>query len=508
MNQATPIKSRQISILTRLRAFPYLKMLIAGLFLTLSFAPFHKPGLAILSLSLLYNELRQVLVSPFKLGFVFGLSYFGFSVSWVVVSIHEYGHLNFVLASLITTLFVIYLSLFTALSALISSKLQSKNAFFSALIFSAAWVIGEFLRSQMLSGFPWVILGFSQIDSPIRHVLPFIGVYGASFVTALASAWLAESFTSNAIKRIVYLFAFIATISLPYFLQHIHFIQLDNKEISVGIIQANLSMRDKWDEHLFWNILDNYEQKTNDLLGTDLIVMPESAIPLPANYVNDYLLEMHQKAEKAGSAVLLGIPKSTEEDETAYYNGLIGMGKAVGHYHKQHLVPFGEYTPFWLKTVLDWLGIPDANMRAGDRNQQQIKVKNRPIATLICYELAYAELLRTQLPNAQWIVSISDDGWFGHSLALYQHIQMAQALSLETGRYQILANNDGLSTLINHQGDIIASLPAFSAGILKTRLYPAQGSTLWVTFGDVPSLLLSLGLLFLGTWFYIQNKHL
>jgi apolipoprotein N-acyltransferase len=243
---------------------------------------------------------------------------------------------------------------------------------------------------------------------------------------------------------------------------------------------------------LFWQLLQRYQQDTESLLGTQLIVLPESAIPLPASYIGDFLTNLHEEAKRVGSAILLGIPQPTTVEEDYYYNSLISLGHAKGSYLKQHLVPFGEYIPNLFLRASSWLGIPDANLKSGRSNQSLIKVHNHPIASLICYELGYSNLLRQQLPSAKWIVSISDDGWFGHSLALYQQQQMAQALSLLSARYQVVANNDGLSSIINTQGDVVSSLPAFNEGILKSQLFPSKGITPWVSFGDTPILLFSL----------------
>jgi apolipoprotein N-acyltransferase len=174
----------------------------------------------------------------------------------------------------------------------------------------------------------------------------------------------------------------------------------------------------------------------------------------------------------------------------------MALGQSNGTYYKQHLVPFGEYIPKPFQAIIRWLKVPFANLLPGPRNQPLVQVHNHPIASLICYELAYPNLLRQQLPNAEWIVSISDDGWFGHSFAMYQQLQMSQVLSLMSGRYQIVSNNDGLSAIIDTQGNIIQSLPTFTADILEDQIYPATGSTPWVFLGDRFPLWLSLILVF------------
>ncbi len=482
--------------LTLISAIPFkysrlIRSFLTGLLLPLGFAPFHLPGAALLGIAFFYANLEKSRSSQaFSQGLFFGLGYFGLGTSWVFISIHEYGHLNSFASALITLLFLLYLSLFPALMAFVYKKLAfAKPSIFSCLLFSSLWILFEYFRSTFLSGFPWLQLGFGQFDTPSKYLLPLIGVYGVGFISCFAATLLAGLPGKNGKKRFLLLAFFASLLIAPLLLKDKHWSEESSKPITVGVIQANLSMRDKWDEHLFWQLLERYKKETDQLLGTSLIVMPESAIPLPPSYVIDYLNDISRRAKKAGSAIILGIPTPTPSDENYYFNTLISLGKAKGIYQKQHLVPFGEYIPQPFLKISNWLAIPEANLRPGKTNQPLLRIHHHEIATLICYELAYSDLLRHQLPLAKWIVSISDAGWFGHSLAMYQQLQMAQVRSMETARYQVVANNDGLSSLINTKGEIISSLPAYSEGILKAELKPASGMTPWVYFGNLPILI-------------------
>lgn len=494
--------------LTRIQRIPYWRCFFFGLLLPLSFAPFHLPGLAILGLALFYHYLiTQENEQPFFSGLVFGLGFFSFGISWVYISIHEYGHLNSLVSALITFIFILYLSLFPALTAAIYCRLTIKHRpLLSGLLFSALWIITEYCRATFLSGFPWLLIGFGQFDAPTKFLLPIIGVYGVGFITCYAATLLSNVMTELGIKRYFYLIALIIMMLLPLSLKNIHWSEQNDKAISIGIIQANMSMRDKWDEALFWQLLQRYQNDATSLLGTKLIVLPESAIPLPATYISDFLGSLQHAANVAGSAILLGIPQPTTMNENYYFNALISLGKAKGIYLKQHLVPFGEYIPKPFRIASNWLGVPAANLMPGLKNQPLVRVHKHPIASLICYELAYGNLLRLQLPLAEWIVSISDDGWFGHSLALYQQLQMAQVRSLQTARYQVVANNDGLSSVIDIQGKIIASLAAYTPGILQASLFPSTGTTPWILIGDLPILFFSALILLFWIVFMVLNK--
>ena len=494
MNQNSALYKSIRFVFTSSSHRPILFAFLAGLLIPFGFAPFHFPGIAILGMVLLYAQLnKQLSKRIFLPGFAFGVGFFGFGVSWVYVSIHQYGHLNPILSALITLLFIVYLALYTGLftAAYIKLKAKTISPLLSCFLFAALWCLSEYLRSTMLGGFPWLLLGFGQIDTPLQHLLPIIGIYGVSFLTCLAAAFLVTGFQVNS-KKNRWIAAFVGVLIIPSALKHYQWTTVNNTPVSVGIIQANLSMRDKWDEALFWQLLEHYKKAIDQLVGKkELIVMPESSIPLPANYVNDFLEALDLQAKQAKTSILLGIPQAINtEEETHYSNSVLALGASEGHYFKQHLVPFGEFIPQPFERLTQWLSLPSSNLKPGKNKQPLIHVSNHPIATLICYELAYPQLLRKQLPEAEWIVSVSDDGWFGHSLAMYQQLQISQALSLQTGRYQVVANNDGLSSLINAQGEISASLPAFNDGILETNVYSASGLTPWVYWGDLPVLLI------------------
>ena len=495
MIQTLTINTLRTFATATVRHASILRSFFAGLLVPCGFAPIHMPGLAILGIALLFAQLRQQTAKQsFFTGFVFGLGFFGLGISWVYVSIHSYGHLHPTLAALITLLFIAYLALYPACVAILYQRLTKKQSLlFNCFLFSALWCLSEYLRATFMSGFPWLLLGVGQFDTPLKYLFPIVGVFGVGFLTCLAATFLASSAQASRTKRYPWIIACVAILLAPSLLKNHQWTTPRSPNISVGVIQSNLSMRDKWDEAFFWKLLAVYQHEAEQLIGKkQLIVMPESAIPVPINYVSDFLSNLDKRAKNAGSAILLGIPEPTSTDDSAYYNTLTTLGLAQGSYLKQHLVPFGEFIPKPFQQLSQWLNIPAANMKPGRSKQPLVVVQNHPIATLICYEVGYPQLLRSQLPTAEWIVSISDDGWFGHSLAVYQQLQMSQVLSIQTGRFQIVANNDGLSSVINTHGDILDSLPVFSSGILNASITPSYGSSPWVYLGDIPLLLISL----------------
>ena len=434
MNQTPSTTLFQTTAVASMSNASILRSFFAGLLIPCGFAPIHMPGLAILGIALLFAQLRQQSSrQSFITGFVFGLGYFGLGTSWVYVSIHTYGHLNPALSALFTLMFVAFFALFPACMTMTYQRLATKKSLlFNCFLFSSLWCLGEYLRSMFLTGFPWLLLGVGQYDTPLKYLLPIVGVYGVGFLACLAATCLAIGMQkTNQTQRYLWVTTFVTILLTPTLLKNHEWTRTISSDMSVGVIQANVSMRDKWDDTLFWQLLERYESSTLSLIGkSQLIVMPESAIPVPMNYVNDFLDNLDQRAKKAGSAILLGIPQPTTADDTAYYNTMSTLGLAQGSYLKQHLVPFGEFIPKPFQQLSEWLNVPAANMKSGTNQQALISVHHHPVATLICYEVAYPQLLRNQLPKAEWIVSISDDGWFGHSLAAYQQLQMSQVLSI------------------------------------------------------------------------------
>lgn len=490
--------------------FSYCLATLAGCTLCLAFAPFKLPGMAIVSLAVLYyyTLATKRLQIAAGLGFCFGLGFFGVSISWVIISIRDYGHMPLGLALLVTIGFIAYLAAYPALASAVFSaiRLQQNKTwhyYINPAFFAATWVISEFLRATLITGFPWVLLGFGQIEAPLGNVLPYTGVYGVGFLVAYSAGLLFHTTQASLPwqKRLPILLLLLVIQLSPMLLAKTHVDDTSSSKASstlhVAIIQANLSMREKWDEALFWQLVEYYKKEVRAVLGNDLIILPESALPTPSSFIPELLSELHEKAKKHRSALIMGLLTPDELHEDFYANSMLVFGTGKGQYDKQHLVPFGEYIPAPFRLANRLLGFPDSTLSSGHRHKTLMSVKNHPIAGLICYELAYGEILRAQLPLAQWIVSISDDGWFGHSLAMYQQLQIAQVRAKETDRFHLVANNDGLSSVIDNHGHIQAQLPALLSGRLVAGFSPKTTTTPWVRYGDYPILTFCFALLFL-----------
>ena len=480
---------------TRLLNRPYLAALVTGMLFPLGHAPFHMPLALFLSASILFVLLQNVSVKKaMNIGFFYGLGSMGVGVSWVYVSIYNYGHIHAVFALLITILFICFLATYSSLMAVTFVLLKpSKTQLLSALLFSATWILFEIIRSTLFGGFPWILTAYSLVDTSFKYLIPVTGFYGTGLIAIFTSCCFTLILIRSVKNKSFILALGFGLLIIPFFFKSMEWSTDVGEEVSVGVIQANLSMKDKWDDTLFYQLMTHYYQESAKLIGKNqVIIMPESAIPVPTSYIDDYIESLDTLALKNQSSILFGTLLANPDSENQFYNTMLGVGHAKGSYSKQHLVPFGEYIPSIFEKIIVFFGLPSSDLSKGDSNQSLIRIKNNAIASLICYELAYPSLLKKQLPAANWIVSISDDGWFGHSFAMFQQLQMAQALSILTSRYQVVANNDGLSSVIDHKGRIVESLPPYTQGILESNLKPMKGTTPWVQYSDYPIFLLIL----------------
>lgn len=458
----------------------------------LGFAPFHYPIALYIALLGLFYHLYQVQFKFFD-GFLFGLGLGGIGLSWVYVSIHEYGHLHPLLALIITLLFISFISLNYGLFTLLCRHLSFQH--FHPWIIASCWCATEWFRAHIFGGFPWLLLGFSVHHTPLEHLLPSLGIYGASFILVLALASFAY-----ALQRPKHQLSY-SILSVLLFLIPSHLntpSSLGHQQIKTALIQGDVAMQDKWNEEYFWRQYAYYYHHIQKLLAPGrLIILPEAAISIPSAYIHRELDGIHQRVLEKNSALLIGIPEAHPQHPTQFYNAILGLGQAKGKYYKQQLVLFGEEIPKIWHPLFQALHIPLVTTLPGNNHQKLINIFGHPVASLICYEIAYPEILRLQLPQAQWIVSISDDGWFGHSFAVYQHLEMAQTLSLMSQRQQIFVNNNGLSSIINEQGYILKQLPAWQKGVLQAQIQTLDSVVPWTIHGDLPILLfISIILLF------------
>jgi apolipoprotein N-acyltransferase len=342
----------------------------------------------------------------------------------------------------------------------------------------------EWLRGWLFTGFPWLSLGYSQIDSPLNGFAPLLGVYGVSwFIVFTASLllliWERSRWFWLVLPMLVTLWG------SGWLLSGKSWTQATGKPVKVALVQGNIPQDFKWLPSFKEPTLQRYLEQSQHQREVDLIIWPETAIPMfdyQARDILDYLSNQHAIH---GIDFLTGIPVMQKEDE--YFNSVISISQPpFSFYYKRHLVPFGEYIPFQkaLGSLLQFLNIPMSEFSAGPDHQANLVSAGQSIGVSICYEDAYGELVRSSLPGATLLVNVSNDAWFGDSIAPHQHLEIARMRALETGRYLLRATNTGISAVIDAQGRVVAQAPQFQIYSLRAQAMPYQGETLYVRFGN------------------------
>lgn len=472
------------------KTFSSLIALFAGAILPLGFAPFGHYLVTEVSLGLLLLIWSQTTSSrlSFWYGWLFGLTFFGCGVYWVYISIHHFGNAPIPLAILILALLVTFMALYPALQGYLLNRIFPQNDWRKFLVaFPAIWVILEWLRGWVITGFPWLFLGYSHIDSLLRGWATVFGAYGVSFAIAqTAGAIVCLYFYRKKIKSIILLILLITTLWIGgYCLAKINWTKKTDTPIKVSLIQGNISLDQKWNENEWLSILNSYTILTAQNFSSKLIVWPEAAIPVLTADAQFYLKLLSKTAKKYNTTILSGV-SFYDSQAGNYSNGILAFGANEGRYHKRHLVPFGEYLPlrFMLGWLHNYLMIPMSDFSSGTKNQPALLIGKTLLAPFICYEIAYANLVLDYLPKAGILVTVCEDGWFGESIAAAQHLEIARMRSLEVGRYQLLATSTGITAIIDSSGKIISQLPTFKQAVLTANIQLLSGATPWVKFGQ------------------------
>lgn len=482
--------------------------LIAGLILPFSFAPFGFYFLAFISPAILM--MQWLAVTPkraFWRGWLFGLGFYGVGVSWVFVSIHVYGYASIGFSLLATTVFVMGVALYPALQGYLLNRFFPHPSLLKILLaFPIIWLLIEWLRSWFLTGFPWLSVGYSQINSPLAGLAPIIGIYGISLVVTLISSLFVSLFYTQSHRNRAGLALIIMLIFVSsQLLRQINWTKPINAPIKVSLVQGNIPQEVKWQPEQIQHILLTYWQLTNKHWDSDLIIWPEAAITITNLDAKNFLQGLDQDAKAHHVTVITGIPILKTAN---YYNGIIALGLGQGEYLKRHLVPFGEYVP--LRFIFDFFNhfvqIPMGDIAKGPAHQPELRMDGITIAPFICYEIIFPEEVLDSLPQAQMLLVVSDDSWFGTSIASAQHLEMGQMRALETGRYVLFSTNNGLTAIINPKGSIQSKIPAFTTAVLTGTAQGMHGRTPFVITGIYPLLIITFLLLIFGFYWARKNK--
>jgi len=486
--------------------------LFSGIALVFAFSPTHIVWLAIIAPAALYVVLKKhQRLHATQLGFIFGLGFFGAGVSWVFVSIYYFGGTTFLISALLTILFVLVLSgLFALLGFILQTYFPNNTLTKALLVYPALWALLEALRASLFTGFPWLLLGHTTVDSIFSGLPPVFGVYGTSFCLVLISGLVVFASTPHAEQDKLHgwqlsnlsLFALVLMFAAMYGLGNIKWSQPTHRSLTVSLIQGNIPQNLRWNADQVHNILNTYQTLTENHQGSNLIIWPEGAVPMFFHQAHPFLHQIEKILAPFHSTLVTGIPY---EKADQHYNAVVSLGDTQGIYLKRHLVPFGEYVPLekTLRGLIQFFNLPMSDFLAGPLNQPLMRIQGFPVGIYLCYEVAYGQVVRSDLPNAQLLMTLTDDAWFGHSLAPWQHLQIGQFVSLETGRPMLFVGNNGITAIITASGRLRALLPQFTMNVLDGVVTPYSGTTPWVRFGDTPYLLIMLAALALC---YMKSK--
>jgi apolipoprotein N-acyltransferase len=487
--------------------------LIAGALTPLALAPFNLWPFELLSLALLYLGLQHLAPrAALWRGWYYGSGLFLAGTSWIYISIHSFGDAPLLLAGGLTVAFSLAVAFFFALPTWLWGKYlhTPQQPLLDALAFAALWFGQELFRSWFLTGFPWLYAGYSQTEAPLAGLAPIGGVWLLSFVLALSAALLVQLPRLRGKQRLCALLLLISPWLGALALKQHAWTVPAGPPLSVTAVQGNIAQDMKWDPAHINAQLALYRTLTLNAAPSDLVVWPETAVPILQRYAGDYLQALATDLKPRHSALITGIPIShvNNHGETHYYNGLTVVGAGEGTYLKQKLVPFGEYVPLEdaLRGLIRFFDLPMSDFKAGPANQPLVQAQGYSIATFICYEVVYPEFTAERAARSQLLLTISNDAWFGHSIGPLQHLQMAQMRALEAGRWMIRSTNNGVTALINPFGHITTRIPQFSEAVLTGTVVPMQQLTPYLRFQLWPLLIASLLLVAVSLWSRRQNR--
>ncbi len=476
---------------------------IAGLLLTLSFAPFDYFCLALVALVFLYSSWQNISAKRAALrGYLFGLGTFGSGVSWVYISMHDFGGASVISSSLLTVLFTSFWAVFPALAGYFSVKIIALNKERGqALLIPVIWILIEYFRGYwLLNGFPWLQIAYSQLDTSLAGYIPIIGVYGTGFVVTLTASIIADIILKVANSRCNWihlgqlklpkrhLFILLMLWTVGSLLRQQTWTYEIGQPLSVSMVQGNISQDQKWKPENKVTTLLKYKKMTEEHWDSKVIIWPETAIPAFLDQVKEsFLTPLENEARLHNTDLIISVPVQ-ETTPVKNYNAVITLGKDQGIYRKSHLLPFGEYQPLqpFSGFVLDLINIRLGDFTPGAANQPLLKAGGYPFITMICYEDAFGSLSRQGLPEAAYLVNVTNDGWFGNTIEPHQHLQMARMRAMETGRYLLRSTNTGMTAIVSPKGEILKLAPSFQETVLTGTITPMGGMTPYGKLGDKP----------------------
>lgn len=487
--------------------YPRLLSLAAGLTLPLAFAPFgwwwYAPLVVAAGAALWPGRTPRRAAAA---GFAFGAGVFLSGTYWLYISITIFGGAPAALSVFLMLGLVLIMAVYYAGTAWLVARLTARDTRHVLWVLPAAWVAMEWLRGWLLSGFPWLSLGYSQTDGPLAGFVPLAGVYGASLAVAVLAAALIV-LVREPRWRVPVAALLVAVPAVGAGLARVEWTAADGEPLRASLVQGAITQDRKWLPEERAPTLALYRRLTLAEADADIVVWPEVAVPAETSQVAGYLAAIDRIMEARDASLLLGI-MDYDEDLGGYSNSVLLLGPGEGIYRKRHLVPFGEYFPVpdFIREWMRLMSLPYTDTAAGPERPEVLQAAGEKVALTICYEDAFGAEQLYALPEATLLVNVSNDAWFGDSIAPHQHLQIARLRSLEAGRWQLRATNTGITAFIDPRGRIHSRSPQFETAVLRARVQPRTGLTPYAAAGNWPVVGLCLALLAAAAWPALRRR--
>jgi apolipoprotein N-acyltransferase len=480
---------------TKRAVMPQLASIALGALVPLCFVPFGLWWLAPLLLAGIFVAWEGVApATAFVRGMMFGFAAFATGTYWLYISIHEFGGAPPILAVVLMLLLFALMGAWTGIAGWLVNRLVPNPGLTRwMLLLPSAWVIVEWLRGWVFTGFPWLSLGYGQVDGPLSGWAPVGGVYLVSWIVALIAGCIVSGLRGGMTERRIAGVIVLVIATGSWLTVDRDWTRAHDSVRTVALVQGAVPQDRKWLPEQYIPTLDLYARLSASVAGADIVLWPEVAVPALASQAAGYLERTAGTLATAGSDLALGI-LTRDGASGQIRNSLIAPAKSQRIYHKRHLVPFGEYFPVpgFVREWMRMMNLPYSDIAAGERRQPMFQLAGVPTAPAICYEDAYGAELLDFLPGAMLLVSISNDAWFGRSIAAEQHLEIARVRALETGRPMLRATNTGITAIIDSRGQVSERLAAYTPGVATGTVTPRFGHTPYTRFGNWPTVLTTI----------------
>ena len=509
-------------------------LLLAGAVHALTFSPGPLPdwALAATQILMLAVAARVTLYAPsarqaWARGWLFGFATYALGLYWIFISLHRYGDLSAPLSVAAVLALSAFLALFPACASALARRYAPLSADASpsrilsgTLAWAAMWAAFEWLRAVLLTGFPWLNIGYAQIDGPIAGWAPLLGVHGMAFLSAfvaaaVASLWQPARKTGPGSRHALAAGIALALAAAGWPLSRIDWSAPSGDPLNVRLVQGNIEQSQKFDPALLEQSLVRHLDLTAmapapGVPAPQLVILPETVLPIFQDQLDPRIWDTWRSvAEQRNTVIAMGVPLHDRVDgRDRYTNSVMGFdgntpveqlmtGTTAMRYDKRHLVPWGEYVPPGFHWFVDMLNIPLGDFDRGAPRQTPFPVGGQHIAFNICYEDLFGPDLLPALqpgpngePGATILVNVSNLGWFGDTWALRQHLQIGRLRTIETARPMLTSTNTGITAAIDARGRVAAQLAPLQAGVLPVSVQGMSGLTPYARFGDKTALAL------------------